>query len=106
MLIIFILVIVIFFLRILNYKRYNINNNKIKYKVYECRYNEMNYINMIYSSQFFILALSFILFDLEIVFFIPYFIIYYYSNYIVYILIFFFFFLLIRLYYELIQKIV
>lgn len=104
--VIFLLTVILIFLRIINFKRFYLNKNKIIFNTYECRYVDINYWGIIYSSQFFILALSFMLFDLEIVFFLPYFVIFYYSFFVVYILIFFLVFLLFRLYYELIQKIV
>jgi len=106
MFIIFFLLLVLTFLRFLCFKGGIIFYTKNNIKKYECRYNEIDGSNLLYSAQFFILALSFILFDLEIVFFVPYFILNYYSLYITYILFFFLLFLLFRLYYELTIKIV
>ena len=69
MLIIYFFIIFLFIIRIINLKRIIFFNNKNKFYTYECRYKEILSDNILYSSQFFVLALSFILFDLEIVFF-------------------------------------
>lgn len=106
MFLIYLFCIVLFILRIINLKRFEKSNSINKQNTYECRYTEIFNSSILYSSQFFVLALSFILFDLEIVFFLPYFITFYYSKYSSYMLLFFLIFLLFRLYYELSQKLV
>nr|YP_009114978.1 NADH dehydrogenase subunit 3 [Didemnum vexillum]AIZ58125.1 NADH dehydrogenase subunit 3 [Didemnum vexillum]AIZ58137.1 NADH dehydrogenase subunit 3 [Didemnum vexillum]UYK51629.1 NADH dehydrogenase subunit 3 [Didemnum vexillum] len=106
MFVMMLLIVFLFYFGMKNLKGYQEMNSKALYSTYECGYQEMTYNNMLYSSQFFVLALSFMLFDLEIVFFLPYFIFYFYSYMIVYMLMFFLMLLLLGLYYELFQKIV
>nr|UUK33600.1 NADH dehydrogenase subunit 3 [Didemnum perlucidum] len=106
MFMIFFFMFLLFFLGMMNLKGTIFMDNNNKFKTYECGYKGMGSSKNMYSSQFFVLALSFMLFDLEIVFFMPYFIIFYYSNLVVYLLLFFLIFLLFGLYFELIQKII
>lgn len=58
-------------LAFLDYK--GIENSLIEsgYKIYECGYTEINTVSNFYTLQFFAVALSFMLFDLEIILVIP-----------------------------------
>ena len=76
-------------------------NNKNDISLYECGYKEFNIRNIVYSAQFFLIALSFMLFDIEIVFFIPFLSILSFSLYLKLMFSYFILFLLIRLLYEL-----
>ena len=101
-----VIIFILFIFRILNFKGNNVYKFKSSLANYECGYKDIINLNNIYSSQFFVLALSFILFDLEIVFFLPFFFFNHYLFFSKFLLIFFLFFLLLRLFYEVVNGIV
>ena len=89
-----------FIFRFFIYKRINSKYSKGIYQVYECGFSEINNIANFYTLLFYIVALSFMLFDIEIILFMPYIYIIFFSFNTKLIVFFFFFFLIVRLCYE------
>ena len=67
----FFLVFFFFLLRKLIYKRETVYESKRTKRIYECGYNTINNHKFFYTIQFFLIALSFIFFDLEVVLYLP-----------------------------------
>nr|YP_009029838.1 NADH dehydrogenase subunit 3 [Clavelina oblonga]CAL24380.1 NADH dehydrogenase subunit 3 [Clavelina oblonga] len=69
---------IFFFLILLTYLGFNMMKGElqsmfiIKQDTYECGYGELLYTQSFYTMQFFLIALSFMLFDLEIIFVLPF----------------------------------
>nr|CAL24367.1 NADH dehydrogenase subunit 3 [Clavelina lepadiformis] len=65
----------LFFLSILGFLYYKGESSTyffVKKDTYECGFGELFYSHSFYTMQFFLIALSFMLFDLEIIFVLPF----------------------------------
>jgi len=67
-----ILIFIFFSLGFLNLKRDLLKDNIGTFSIYECRYSMLSNDGFFYTLQFFLIAISFIFFDLEVVLFLPF----------------------------------
>lgn len=67
-----ILIFIFFSLGFFNLKRNLLKNNLGTFSIYECRYSILSNDRFFYTLQFFLIAISFMFFDLEVVLFLPF----------------------------------